>query len=133
MTTPPEEVVTQALVRAVDVPGLDRPIALITFDNGRDHRRPTTFGAAGLANLDAALDAVGDAGYAAVAFTGKPFVFAAGADLGMIATITDRAAALARRPERTPDLRPDPRPAGADVRLPQRPHPRRRAGARAGV
>ena len=30
--------------------------ALITLDNGHDHTRPSTFGPAGLASLDAALD-----------------------------------------------------------------------------
>ncbi len=53
-----DEVVTQALVRDVELPGLAGELALITLDNGLDHTRPTTFGPAGLAALDAALDEI---------------------------------------------------------------------------
>jgi 3-hydroxyacyl-CoA dehydrogenase/enoyl-CoA hydratase/carnithine racemase len=96
MTTPttpltlPGEVVTQARVRLIDVPGIDGAVALITLDNGKDHTRPTTFGPQGLANIDAALDAAFAAKPAAIAVTGKPFVFAVGADLSGIGAITDR-------------------------------------------
>ena len=38
------------------MPGLDRPAALITLDNGLDHTKPNTFGPGGLASLDAAID-----------------------------------------------------------------------------
>ena len=38
----PNEVVTKALLRQVNVPGLDRPAALITLDNGFDHKKPNT-------------------------------------------------------------------------------------------
>ena len=62
-------------------------MALITLDNGRDHTRPSTFGPAGLAALQAAVEQVAaraDAGeIVAAGVTGKPFVFAAGADLTM--------------------------------------------------
>ncbi|HVN11468.1 MAG TPA: 3-hydroxyacyl-CoA dehydrogenase NAD-binding domain-containing protein [Kineosporiaceae bacterium] len=106
MTTPttdrsglPEEVVTRALVRDVDLPGGAGLMALITLDNGRDHTRPSTFGPAGLADLDAAVDQVAakaDAGeIVAVGVTGKPFVFAAGADLTMLGAGGSRADALA--------------------------------------
>ena len=37
------------------MPGLDRPAALITLDNGFDHTKPNTFGPGGLASLDAAI------------------------------------------------------------------------------
>ena len=50
------EVVTRGLLRFVNVAGLDRPGALITLDNGHDHTKPNTFGPAGIAGLDAALD-----------------------------------------------------------------------------
>ena len=85
----PEEVVTTSHLRLIDVPGVTGKIAMITLDNGLDHRRPSTFGPAGLASLDAALDAAFAAGPVALAVTGKPFVFAVGADLSQIATITD--------------------------------------------
>jgi hypothetical protein len=71
----PDEVVTKALVRAVRVPGLDRPAALITLDNGFDHTKPNSLGPAGLASLSAAIDkALADQpGFIAV--TGKPYIF----------------------------------------------------------
>jgi 3-hydroxyacyl-CoA dehydrogenase/enoyl-CoA hydratase/carnithine racemase len=81
----PDEVVTHALVRVVDLPGGAGRAALITLDNGFDHTKPTTFGISGLTSLWNALDTVEAAALAgdivAVAVTGKPFVFAVGADL----------------------------------------------------
>jgi 3-hydroxyacyl-CoA dehydrogenase/enoyl-CoA hydratase/carnithine racemase len=96
--TLPDEVVTRALVREVDLPGDTGRAALITLDNGRDHTRPSTFGPAGLASLQAALDQVSaraDAGeIVAVAVTGKPFIFAVGADLTMVGAGRSRDDAL---------------------------------------
>ncbi|HEY0238804.1 MAG TPA: 3-hydroxyacyl-CoA dehydrogenase NAD-binding domain-containing protein, partial [Friedmanniella sp.] len=92
----PDEVVTHALARDVALPHGAGTAVLITLDNGLDHRRPNTFGARGLAELDAALDAaLARADVVAVAVTGKPFVLAAGADLSAIPRMTDRAQALA--------------------------------------
>src|SRR5712675_2082934 len=54
----PDEVVTRALVRDVELPYGAGTMALITLDNGRDHTRPSTFGPAGLLALGDALDAV---------------------------------------------------------------------------
>ncbi|WP_433872088.1 3-hydroxyacyl-CoA dehydrogenase NAD-binding domain-containing protein [Saccharopolyspora sp. CA-218241] len=90
----PDEVVTRAHTRLVDAPGLPGKLALITLDNGHDHTRPSTFGPAGLASLDAALDEAFAAEPAAIAVTGKPFVFAVGADLSGIGRITRREDAL---------------------------------------
>jgi len=84
------EVVTTSHLRLLEVPGIPGRVALITLDNGLDHNRPTTFGAAGLASLNKALDAAFAAQPAAIAITGKPFVFAVGADLSQIGMITDR-------------------------------------------
>lgn len=81
----PDEVVTQAHVRHLDLPGNAGRFALITLDNGFDHTKPTTLGPQSLANLDEAIDQVeaeakaGDIVGAGV--TGKPFIFAVGADL----------------------------------------------------
>lgn len=86
----PGEVVTTATTRLFSVPGIDGQVALITLDNGKDHTRPTTFGPAGLYNLDAALDEAFAAKPAAIAVTGKPFVFLAGADLSGIGAIASR-------------------------------------------
>ena len=86
----PDEVVTRALVRDVDlgavVPGKGAGVmALITLDNGHDHTKPNTFGVRGLLALNAALDAiearVAAGEVAAVGVTGKPFILGAGADL----------------------------------------------------
>ncbi|MFI9386054.1 3-hydroxyacyl-CoA dehydrogenase NAD-binding domain-containing protein [Kutzneria sp. NPDC052558] len=77
----PDEVVTKAVTRLVPVPGLSKPVALITIDNGHDHTRPSTFGPQSLVSLNAALDEALAAAPAAIAVTGKPFVFAVGADL----------------------------------------------------
>ncbi|WP_373995731.1 3-hydroxyacyl-CoA dehydrogenase NAD-binding domain-containing protein [Streptomyces sp. NP160] len=84
-------------------PGLAGSIALITMDNSprdpEDHRRPTTLGPAGLLQLRDTLDAVEarvrEGAVTAVAITGKPFVFAVGADLKDVARISSTAAARA--------------------------------------
>jgi len=81
----PDEVVTRAIVRDVDLgPGAGL-MALITLDNGHDHTKPNTFGVRGLVSLDAALDGIAARAargeIAAVGVTGKPFILAAGADL----------------------------------------------------
>jgi 3-hydroxyacyl-CoA dehydrogenase/enoyl-CoA hydratase/carnithine racemase len=93
----PEEVITNALVRDVDLKpfGFSGSLALITLDNGLDHTRPNTFGAQSLAALNEAItDAIGRSP-AAIAITGKPFIFAAGADLSALSFLTERAQSLA--------------------------------------
>jgi 3-hydroxyacyl-CoA dehydrogenase/enoyl-CoA hydratase/carnithine racemase len=95
----PDEVVTQALVRDVELPGGAGTLALITLDNGLDHTKPSTFGPRGLLSLQAALDGVearaAAGGIVAVGVTGKPFIFAVGADLGMVKAGQNREQALA--------------------------------------
>jgi 3-hydroxyacyl-CoA dehydrogenase/enoyl-CoA hydratase/carnithine racemase len=95
----PEEVVTRAPVRDVELPYGAGTMALVTLDNGRDHTRPNTFGPAGLLALREALDAVtarADRGeIVAVGVTGKPFIFAVGADLSGAGLIAARDEALA--------------------------------------
>ena len=91
----PDEVVTRALVRDVELPDGAGTMALITLDNGRDHTRPNTFGPAGLLSLNDALDAVAArTDIAAVGVTGKPFIFAVGADLSGAPLIAARDEAL---------------------------------------
>jgi 3-hydroxyacyl-CoA dehydrogenase/enoyl-CoA hydratase/carnithine racemase len=85
----PDEVVTEAKTRLVKVPGLAKPVALITLDNGHDHTRPNTFGPQGLVSLNAALDKAFEAEPAAIAVTGKPFIFAVGADLSGVESVSD--------------------------------------------
>lgn len=81
----PDEVVTQAHVRHIELPGAVGTFALITLDNGLDHTKPTTFGPQSLANVDAAIDQVeaeaAEGKIVGVGVTGKPFIFAVGADL----------------------------------------------------
>jgi 3-hydroxyacyl-CoA dehydrogenase/enoyl-CoA hydratase/carnithine racemase len=90
-----DEVVTRALVRDVELPDGAGTMALITLDNGRDHTRPNTFGPAGLQSLNDALDAVAArTDIAAVGVTGKPFIFAVGADLSGAPLIAARDEAL---------------------------------------
>ncbi|TCN58140.1 3-hydroxyacyl-CoA dehydrogenase [Rhodococcus sp. SMB37] len=86
-----DEVVTNAYTRFVSVPGLDGQIALVTLDNGFDHTKPNSFGPAGLTAFGAALDEAFAANPAAVAITGKPFIFAAGADLKGVPAVTEHA------------------------------------------
>ncbi len=96
MTTPefPDEVVTKALLRSVRVPGLDKPAALITLDNGFDHTKPNTFGPAGLASLDAAITEALASEPAFIAITGKPYIFSVGADVTGMPRITTREQAI---------------------------------------
>jgi 3-hydroxyacyl-CoA dehydrogenase/enoyl-CoA hydratase/carnithine racemase len=89
----PDEVVTATLVRYVDLPLGAGRMGLLTLDNGRDHTRPSTFGAAGLAGFREALENIDD-DVVAIAVTGKPYVFAVGADLSVVPRITSRDEAL---------------------------------------
>ncbi|MCU1536493.1 MAG: 3-hydroxyacyl-CoA dehydrogenase [Humibacillus sp.] len=93
-----QEVVTRAPVRDVQLPGGAGTLALLTLDNGFDHTRPNTFGPQSLANLSEAvvgLRARAEAGeIVAVAVTGKPFVFAVGADLTGVPFVGSRDVAL---------------------------------------
>lgn len=89
-----DEVVTAAHTRMLRVPGVPGQVALITLDNGHDHTKPSTFGPAGLLSLDAALDVAFAADPVAIAVTGKPFIFAVGADLSGVPRVRDRATAL---------------------------------------
>ena len=89
------EVVTHALPRLLTVPSPGAPggtirVALITLDNGRDHTRPSTLGPLGLASLDAAISTAIEARPDAIAVTGKPFIFAVGADLSNPSMVADR-------------------------------------------
>ena len=92
----PEEVITVAKVRDVDLTpfGFKGILALITLDNGLDHTRPNTLGPQSVASLDAAITEAISHKPAAIAVTGKPFIFAAGADLSAMSFLTDRSQAL---------------------------------------
>jgi 3-hydroxyacyl-CoA dehydrogenase/enoyl-CoA hydratase/carnithine racemase len=89
----PDEVITHSFVRDIPISG-GKTLALITLDNGKDHTRPNTLGPNTLLQFAAVLDeqkaraAKGE--IAGVAVTGKPFIFAAGADLSKVNDIPDR-------------------------------------------
>ena len=57
-------------------------LALVTMDNGHDHTRPTIFGGEALASLNRALDEIAaQPDTKGLLLTGKPFIFAVGADV----------------------------------------------------
>ncbi len=98
----PGEVVTHTPVQDVVLPGGGGVLALVTLDNGHDHTRPNTFGPASIAELRATVDRLTERANAgeiqAVGITGKPFVFAVGADLSGVPSVTheDQALEIAR-------------------------------------
>jgi 3-hydroxyacyl-CoA dehydrogenase/enoyl-CoA hydratase/carnithine racemase len=93
----PDEVVTHSYVRDIVLPSSKR-LALITLDNGKDYNRPNTLGAATLAELSGVLDELTTRAAAkeidGVAIIGKPFGFAAGADLSKVGQLPDRETGL---------------------------------------
>src|SRR5205085_3195218 len=56
-------------------------VALVTIDNGENYTKPTFFSRGALESLDRVLDELERGDFAAMVLTGKPFVFAAGADV----------------------------------------------------
>ena len=93
----PDEVVTNAIVRMVSLApfGHNGELALITLDNGADHTRPNTFGPASFSALATAIDQAQKTDAVAIAVTGKPFIFAAGADLSGVGAVKDKSVATA--------------------------------------
>ena len=88
-----DEVITHAYVRDVSLQS-GGTLALITLDNGRDHTRPNTLGPRTLHELDTVLEGLRERAVGgdihAVGITGKPFIFAAGADLSKVSTLANR-------------------------------------------
>ncbi|SKA23963.1 3-hydroxyacyl-CoA dehydrogenase [Marinactinospora thermotolerans DSM 45154] len=86
-----DEIVTKALARDVELPYGAGTAVLVTLDNGHDHTKPNTFGPGGLLALGEAIDAaVARTDIAAICVTGKPFIFAVGADLNGVPKIRTR-------------------------------------------
>jgi 3-hydroxyacyl-CoA dehydrogenase/enoyl-CoA hydratase/carnithine racemase len=77
---------TQFKLKSVQTPV--GAIALVTMDNGEDWQKPNTFGEAALRSLQELLDRVEDGEWAGLVLTGKPFVFAVGADIDEFGEIT---------------------------------------------
>ena len=63
-------------------------VALVTIDNGEDWTKPTFFGEQALASLDRLLGELEGSDFRAAVITGKPLVFAAGADITEFPDIT---------------------------------------------
>ncbi|WP_434619541.1 3-hydroxyacyl-CoA dehydrogenase NAD-binding domain-containing protein [Arthrobacter sp. A5] len=95
----PDEVVTHSYVQDVQLPAVNgRPgagtFALITLDNGLDHRRPSTLGPNTLVELKGVLEAQRARAAAGeiigVGVSGKPHFLVAGADLSAVKGLHDR-------------------------------------------
>jgi 3-hydroxyacyl-CoA dehydrogenase/enoyl-CoA hydratase/carnithine racemase len=95
----PTEVVTRALARDITLPRGAGTFVLITLDNGFDHTKPNTLGPATLTGLSEVLSALQVRARAGeivgVGVTGKPYIFAVGADLTGIPKVSAREQALA--------------------------------------
>jgi 3-hydroxyacyl-CoA dehydrogenase/enoyl-CoA hydratase/carnithine racemase len=84
-----DEVHTRFKVRTYDSPVIAAArdderatLAIVTMDNGADHTKPTVFGERALASLDEAVTEIeGRDDLAGLLLTGKPFIFAVGADV----------------------------------------------------
>ncbi len=84
----PDEVLTHSLVQDLTLPNGAGTMALVTLDNGKDHKRPTTLGPGSLVELGRTLEALHERAardeIQAVGLTGKPYFFVAGADLSAV-------------------------------------------------
>ena len=67
-------------------------VALVTIDNGEDWTKPTFFGEAALESCERAVMELERGDFRAAVITGKPFFFAAGADITEFPNITRRRA-----------------------------------------
>ena len=72
-------------------------IALVTIDNGADWRKPNTFGREALESLREVIGELQSGAWCGLLLTGKPLVFAAGADLGEFPDVTSERARGAGR------------------------------------
>ena len=70
------------------------PVALVTIDNGEDWQKPNTFGEAALRSLEGVLGQLETSDWRGLLLTGKPFVFAVGADIDEFGEITPERARL---------------------------------------
>jgi 3-hydroxyacyl-CoA dehydrogenase/enoyl-CoA hydratase/carnithine racemase len=64
-------------------------VALVTIDNGEDHRVPTTLGRSAFESAVAVLEELERGDWSAAVFTGKPFIFCVGADIDEFGRIED--------------------------------------------
>jgi 3-hydroxyacyl-CoA dehydrogenase/enoyl-CoA hydratase/carnithine racemase len=80
---------TEFKLAQVRRPELERPLALVTIDNGADHTKPTVFGQSAFASLEGVVGELEHGDWAALIITGKPYFFSAGADLEEFSLRTD--------------------------------------------
>lgn len=93
----PDEIVSRPILQNIELPGPDgAPLgtfALITLDNGLDHKRPTTLGPRTLVELGSLLEEQRERATAGeiigVGITGKPYFLAAGADLSAVGSLKE--------------------------------------------
>ena len=88
MASPPTQFKLQRLETRVG------PVALVTMDNGEDWQKPNTFGEVALRSLEEVLGRLRTRDWRGMLLTGKPFVFAVGADIGEFGEITPERARL---------------------------------------
>jgi 3-hydroxyacyl-CoA dehydrogenase/enoyl-CoA hydratase/carnithine racemase len=86
------EVRTEFKLRRVDTEA--GPLALVTIDNGHDHTKPTVFGRSAFESAQRLLAELEDGDWVAMVLTGKPFVFAVGADMTEFPKIRSREEAI---------------------------------------
>lgn len=89
----PEELVTHFKETYYDSPA--GKVAIVTMDNGEDYRKPNTFGFGAMQSLNECLDRIQAQGdVKAMVLTGKPFIFAAGADLTQVPQVKTKEQAM---------------------------------------
>jgi 3-hydroxyacyl-CoA dehydrogenase/enoyl-CoA hydratase/carnithine racemase len=84
---------TEFKLNAVDTPA--GRLALVTIDNGEDYTKPNVFGPAALESLLRVVEQLEPGDWIAMVLTGKPFVFAAGADITEFPKLASREEAAA--------------------------------------
>jgi 3-hydroxyacyl-CoA dehydrogenase/enoyl-CoA hydratase/carnithine racemase len=86
---PETEFKLQAVVRP------EGRVALVTVDNGEDYAKPTVFGRSAFRSGLRVVSELESGDWTALVVTGKPFIFAAGADLNEFPRIRSREEAMA--------------------------------------
>jgi enoyl-CoA hydratase/carnithine racemase len=87
-----DDVFTRFKLTYTDSPTAGR-LAIMTMDNGRDYKKPNTFGEQALRSLTDALDELEtQTDVKGLLLTGKQFIFAVGADLTQFEGLDESAA-----------------------------------------
>ena len=70
------------------------PLALVTIDNGEDYTKPTVFSRGAVESAHRVVGELESGDWVAMVLTGKPFVFAAGADITEFPKVRNRETAI---------------------------------------